>query len=482
MSDVLGRHDATALVALVRQGDATPRDLVDAAIARIERLNPRLNAVIHPRFARARAEADALGTTPRGPLHGLPFLLKDIMGSSAGDPLHFGTTLLRDAGFVAPHDAWLTRKLKDAGAIIVGRTNAPELGTLPTTEPDAYGPTRNPWNPDHSAGGSSGGSAAAVASGMVPAAHANDGGGSIRIPASACGLVGLKPTRGRISLGPDLGDGMGGLVHEGFVTRTVRDTALLLDVAQGAMPGDPYTAPPPARPYVQEVGADPGRLRVGVMTHVPGNMLALGHEAHAAVNHAARLLGDAGHHVEGAHPAALDEHEAGQHLTTMFASQAAHLLQVMGMIVGRPVGPDDVDPLNWALAELSRGMTVPQYLAAVDWIHAYGRRLAAWWADGFDLLLTPTMPEPPAPLGFFRPSRENPVEAGMRASHFASFTAPFNMSGQPAVSLPLHWTPDGLPVGVQLVAATGREDLLLRVAAQLESAAPWADRLPTVHA
>jgi len=483
MSDPVAVLDACAQAELVRQGEASPSTLVDAAIARIARLDPTLNAVIHRRFEQARAEARAADAAPaRGPFHGVPIVLKDIMGHSRGDPLHLGTRVLRDLGFMAPHDAYLTAKLKAAGFIVVGRTNTPELGTLPTTEPEAYGPSRNPWNPKRSPGGSSGGSAAAVASGMVPVGHANDGGGSIRIPASACGLVGLKPSRGRTSFGPDAGDPMGGMVSEGVLTRSVRDTAAVLDVIAGAMPGDPYTAPPPSRPFAQEVGAPLGPLRIGCMRRVPANLSALDPECATAVEAAADLLRHLGHQVETAYPPALDESEAPHHLSVMFAGATARMLDVLAMLAGRPIDERDVDPLNWALAQLGRACTVPQYLAALEWMHGYTRRLASWWAEGFDLLLTPTLPAPPPPLGFFHPTRENFMEIGARAQAFAAFTSPFNMSGQPAISLPLHWTRDGLPVGLQLVAAYAREDLLIRVAAQLEEAQPWAGHRPAVHA
>ncbi len=481
MPDDFSRLDATAQAELVHRREVTPIELVDSAIARIERLNPQLNAVIHPRFDDARAEARAAGAGS-GPFHGVPMLVKDLLCSTAGDPMHMGTRFLRDNGLRIPHDSYLAQKLRAAGFVIVGRTNTPELGTLPTTEPDAYGPSRNPWNPGHSTGGSSGGSAAAVASGMVPAAHANDGGGSIRIPASECGLVGLKPSRGRTSFGPDVGDGMNGMVSEGVVTRSVRDTAAILDAVAGHMPGDPYTAPPPARPYALEPGTAPGKLRIGMLTRAPGNMGTVHPEVVAAVEGTAGILTALGHEVVPSHPDALDEPEVGQHFSLMYATEIAHLLETLSMFAGRPLGREDVDPLNWELATLGRGCTAMQYLTTVDWIHGYTRRLAAWWESGFDLLLTPTVPEPPPPLGTFTPDPDAPVVAGMRASMFAAFTSPFNMSGQPAISLPLHWSADGLPLGMQLVAPYLREDLLLRVAAQLEEAQPWADRRPPVGA
>ncbi len=479
MIDDLALLDATAQAELVRRGEATPGELVEAAIARIERINPQINAVIHPLFAKARAAA--AGPLPDGPFRGVPFLVKDLLCSTAGDPFHMGARPLRDAGFVAPHDSYLAAKLRAAGLVIVGRTNTPELGVLPTTEPAAYGPTRNPWDLGRSSGGSSGGAGAAVAAGLVPAAHGNDGGGSIRIPASACGLVGPKPSRGRTSLGPDLGEALGGLVVEGVLTRSVRDAAAFLDAIAGAMPGDPYSAPPPPRPFGALAATAPPRLRVGLLTRAPGGAFPVDPECAAAAERGARLLADLGHAVETAHPDALDEADAPQHLTTMFATHTARVVDVVGLLAGRPVGPRDFDGLTWALVEMGRAVSAPQYIAAVEAIHAYGRRIAAWWADGFDLLVTPTLPVPPPPLGTLDPAAD-PVAAGRRASQMAAFTAPFNMTGQPAISLPLFWSAAGLPIGVQLVAAAGREDLLLQVAAELEAAAPWAGRRPPVHA
>jgi len=481
MADDFSRMDAVAQAELVRTRKASPAELVDAAITAIERLNPQLNAVIHRFFDRARAEARS-GKLPDGPFRGVPFLLKDLFGHAAGDPMHCGTRFLRDADFRVPHDSYLAGKFRAAGLVFVGRTNVPELGILPATEPDAYGPTRNPWNPDHSTGGSSGGSAAAVASGMVPVAHANDGGGSIRIPASECGLVGLKPSRGRSSFGPDLGDAVGGLGVEGVVSRSVRDTAVMLDAIQGYMPGDPYTAPPPRRPYRDEVGASPGRLRVGMMTASPAGATPVHAECIRAAEQAGRLLAELGHTVEPAHPAALDEIEVSRHFSVMYAVQLVGTIRAFETLLGRPLTAEDLDPVNWGLAELGRAVPVGEYLETVDWMHGFTRRLAQWWADGFDLLVTPTLPVPPPQLGYFRPDPTDPMITGLRAAGFSCWTSPFNLTGQPAVSLPLHWTPDGLPVGVQLVAAYGSEDLLVRTAAQLEQAAPWKDRRPPIHA
>src|SRR5882724_1408934 len=289
MATDLALLDATAQAELVRQRKASPRELVDAAIDRIERVNPRLNAVITPLFETARAQADST-RLPDGPFRGVPFLLKDLICHSAGDPYHAGMRLLRELRWVEREDTYLAARFRASGFVFLGKTNTPELGPVPTTEPLAYGPTRNPWDPGRSPGGSSGGSAAAVASGMVPAAHANDGGGSIRIPASACGLVGLKPSRGRTSLGPDAGAVWEGMAIEHVVSRSVRDTAAVLDVVAGYVPGDPYTAPPPARPFRAEVGADPGRLRVGLLTRAPGGAVELHPECVRGAQMTARLL------------------------------------------------------------------------------------------------------------------------------------------------------------------------------------------------
>src|SRR5262245_3744395 len=480
MADDLALLDATAQAELVRRGAISPRELVEAAIARIERLNPRLNAVIHPALERARAAAGA-SDLPPGPFRGVPFLMKDIGGAEAGEPYCAGMRFLRDAGWREREDAYLTRRLKGAGLVSLGRTNTPELALLPTTEPEAFGPTRNPWNLEHSAGGSSGGAAAAVAAGLVPAAHASDGGGSIRGPASMCGLVGLKPSRGRNSFGPGLGERWSGFSVEFVVTRSVRDSAALLDVTAGGMPGDPYVAPPPAQPFATAITQRPAGLRIGVLRGAP-RAVETHAECLAAVDRAARLLADLGHHVDDSYPAALDEPQHVLTYVTIVSTNTARALDSWGEKVGKPVTADDVEPLTWTLAERGRTAGATDLLAAIEAVHGFGRRLATWWADGCDVLVTPTQASPPPELGYLQPTREEPLAAFLRSAPYGACTLPFNMSGQPAISLPLHWTAGGLPVGVQLAAAYGREDLLLAVAAQLEEAAPWADRRPPVHA
>jgi amidase len=479
MSEDLDRLDATAQAELVRGGEASPVELVDAAIERIEAVNGEINAVIHELYEKGRAEA--AGELPDGPFKGVPFLLKDLGAAFAGDPLHMGMQCLKNADFRAPVDTYLALRFRQAGFVTIGKTNTPELGILPTTEPRAYGPSRNPWDLERSTGGSSGGSAAAVAAGIVPVAHASDGGGSIRIPASACGLVGLKPTRQRISEGPIVGDNMSGLTVELVVSRSVRDTAAVLEAVHGPAPGDPYVAPPPQRPYTEEIGADPGQLRIGLLTEPllkaqPNDVVA------EAARDAGRLLESLGHAVEESHPGGFEEMDlVDTFLTRWMAGQAA-ILDQLQTVVGQAIGPGDVEPLTWALAEEGRRRSAARYLVAVSQHQLVSRMVAGWFGSRVDLLLTPTLGEPPPPLGSFDDTGEHPTAALMRGSQTAAFTALFNVTGQPAISLPLHWSEDGLPIGVQLVAPFGAEDVLLRVASQLEEARPWADRAPAAVA
>ena len=315
---------------------------------------------------------------------------------------------------------------------------------------------------------------------MVPAAHASDGGGSIRNPASQCGIIGLKPSRGRVSLGPDIAEGWAGMAFEFVVTRSVRDTAALLDAVEGAMPGDPYEAARPLRPYLQEVGAPPGKLRIGIL----GNRL--GAEVHqdcvAALDVAARRLAALGHHIEESYPAALAENDLGHHAISVVAANQAHLIEGLGRIIGRTIGAEDMDQDNWAITELGRKVTTDAYLDALQAMNGFRRRVASWWTDGHDLLLTPTLTGPPPRLGEHRPIPGQPLVAWQHTGALLRFTIPFNVTGQPAISLPLHWNADGLPIGVQLVAAFGREDVLLRVAAQLEADGAWRNRRPPIHA
>ena len=467
--------DATAQADLVRRGEVSPAELVAAAIARIEAVNPQLDAVIRTRFDQARLAA--AGGPPEGPYRGVPILFKDLGCMVAGEPTAFGLGPLRDLAW--PVTSYLAEQFLAAGFVPLGRTNVPEFGTTVTTEPRSFPAARNPWHPGHSTGGSSGGSAAAVASGMVPVAHANDGGGSIRIPASECGLVGLKPTRGRVSQGPLIGEGWAGGTIDGAVTRTVRDAAGVLDVISARMPGEPYYPPPLPRPLAQEVGADPGRLRIGVLDRPGGEQFLDDPQCRAAVAAAARLLESLGHHVEESAPAAMFEPEFLGHFTAIIAADVEATFQAFEGLLGRPVGDDEIEPRNAAYRQAGRALGAVAYLQSRVWFGMWARRMADWWA-GHDLLVTPTLGAPPPELGWF--TADGPQAEGQRIASFIPYTAQFNMTGQPAVSLPLHWTPGGLPVGVQLVAGYGREDLLVRVASQLEQAAPWAGRQPRIHA
>ncbi|MDI6857535.1 MAG: amidase [Dehalococcoidia bacterium] len=474
MSD-LTSLDATAQADLVRRKEVKPIELVDATIERIERVNPQLNAVILPLYDRARQAAE--GPLPQGPFTGVPYLLKDIIASYAGVPLTSGSAFTKD--FVPDHDSELVCRLKKAGLIIVGKTNTPELGILPTTEPRLFGPTRNPWDTTRTTGGSSGGSAAAVASGVLPMAHANDGGGSIRIPASCCGVFGLKPTRARNPLGPDLGDIQSGLVVEHAVTRSVRDSAALLDATCGPDVGDPYWAPPPARPFIEEVGADPGRLRIAFTTKT-----LTGADVHpdcaAAVEDAAALCQELGHEVSEGAPE-INIEALTPAFMVLWAAGCAANIDGVALLTGRVPTPDQFEPLTWALAEQGRLQSAPAYVLSVGILQRVARDIARFFLD-YDLWLTPTLAEPPVPLGSFDSPPENPLLGMIRAGEFVPFTPICNVTGQPAMSVPLYWNAEGLPVGTHFVARFGDEATLFRLAAQLEEARPWANRHPPVWA
>lgn len=473
-----GRLGIAEQVRLVATGAASRRELVEAAIDAAERLDPHLNAIIHRRFDRALAEAD----TATGPFAGVPIVMKDLGGTTAGEPHHMGSRALRRIDHRATTDSATYRRLREAGFVAIGRTNTPEWGSTITTEPLAYGPSRNPWSTDHSTGGSSGGSAAAVAAGIVAVGHASDGGGSIRIPASECGLVGLKPSRGRVSGAPDTGESWMGSSTEGAVTTNVRDTALVLDVLAGYEPGDPYTAPPFARPLVDEVGVDPGVLRIGVLDTPPLPGAGRHPECVAAVATTVRLLELLGHRVEASFPAALGAPAFRRQFTAIVAAWTANDLAALEALLGRAATDDDVEPDNLWLAELGRQITAQQYIESQMAVHRWCREVVSWWqpsdgSPGFDLLVTPVLAAPPPPIGYLSEPGH-----GKRLHELFQYTSQFNVTGQPAISLPMHWTADGLPVGVQLVAAPWREDVLVRVAAQLEEAAPWAGRVPPLHA
>jgi amidase len=468
--------DATAQAELVQQGELTPGDLVDAAIARIEAINPKLNAVVRTRFEQARTEAG--GDLAAGPFRGVPMLLKDLGCLVAGEASTFGLGPLRELAW--PVTSYLAEQFRAAGFIQLGRTTVPELGTTVTTESRSFPSVRNPWNLGHSAGGSSGGSAAAVASGMVPVAHANDGGGSIRIPASECGLVGLKPTRGRVSQGPLIAEGAwAGATTDGAITRSVRDAAAVLDAISARLPGEPYYAPPWPRTLAEEVGAEPGQLRIGVLER-PGDGDFLDHpDCRAAVAGAGRLLESLGHSVDVSAPAVMFDQEFMSNFSVVIAADTEASMRAYEAALGRSIEDAELEPRNTVYRAIGRTLDVVTYLQSRESLGSWVRRMADWWTD-HDLLVTPTVGAPPPELGWF--TAGGAEAEGQRIVSFIPYTAQFNVTGQPAMSLPLHWTSDGLPVGVQLVAAYGREDLLIKVAAQLEQAAPWEGRRPQVDA
>jgi amidase len=465
--------DAVGQAELVRRGEVSPVELVDAAVERIERLNPDLNAVIMRRYDEARAEA--LGELPDGPLRGVPFLLKDIGATQAGTPNHLGNRALKAAGYMSAGDTVLGARFRQAGLITLGKTNLPELGTVPVTQSLAYGPARNPWDPERSPAGSSGGAAAAVASGMVPVAQANDGGGSTRLPAGWNGLVGLKTTRGR----QPIPDSASRLVSELVVSRTVRDTAAVLDATHGHTSGDLYHLAPPVRPYAEEVGAElPAGLRVGLL--VDGGEYEIDAECVAAAEAGAALLESWGHTVEPVTGEVLfggDGKVNGQ----LWMAAIRRRVDALGEALGRPLTEDEVDPYNWAAAERGSELSAADLFRAED-VQQLWSAAVCRWMDQFDVLVTPTAGCPPMRIDDAEPDPEAPWRIGRTYGRIGRFTLPFNVTGHPAISVPLHWTADGLPAGTQFVAGMGREDLLLRLAARCEIERPWADRRPPIWA
>ena len=459
----------------MRAGEVTAAELAEQSLAAIERLDGELNAFVTLAPERARADAAAIEAGDPRPLAGVPIAIKDIGPLTEGIRTTFGSQVSGD--WVPPFDTAIVKKLRAAGAVIVGKTSTPEFGITPVTEPERFGPTRNPWDPSRTAGGSSGGSAAAVAAGMVSLAHGNDGGGSIRIPASCCGLVGLKPSRGRVSAAP-LVESPSGLVAEGVLTRTVADTAAALDVVAGYEWGDPAWPAPPESTFLDAAGRPPGTLRVGLCLTPP--VAADVHaECAAAARDAADLLASLGHSVTESVP----RWDAEEHLDDFFAiwgAEAAAGAERMGAVGGRSFDPAQTEPLTQELIERAHRTTGIEVLDALTNLRAYARRVVRWWAD-FDVLLTPTLAQPPVPHGALAAEPgEPPMEAIRRGMRFVPFCPPANITGQPAVSLPLHVSEDGLPVGVQLIGPPGGEELLLALAAQVEAARPWIGRRPAL--
>lgn len=473
MADELYLLDATDQAAAVRSGQVSALELVDSAIARIAALNPVLNAVMWERFEQARDEARS-ARSGHGPFAGVPLLLKDLGCPAAGEPDHQGSGALKRLGHRADHDCSIVRRFRSAGFIVLGRTNCPEFGLVSDTSSQAYGVTRNPWHTGHTPGGSSGGSSAAVASGMVAVAHGNDGGGSLRIPAAHTGLIGLKPSRGRVSHAPDAGDPMLGHVASGVLTRSVRDNARILDELSGPEPGDPCQPGPEPGGFAAAVIKPRRGLRVGFVTQSADSRWVTDPACVRAVDSVASWLAELGHHVEMAHPSALAEEEFW---VKWFDALSPTITSAVEWVKGMdPGGNPEFDPITDLWANRGRSMSAQDLVETLDWMDRYRRRMASWWADGYDLLLSPVFITPPPVLGSFW-SRPTGIADSVS---ILRFTPQFNSTGQPAISVPALWTDDGLPVGVQLVAAYGREDMLLNVAAQLEAAHPWYKRYPAV--
>ena len=494
-ADYLAR-DATGLAELVRRGEVSPLELVEMAIGRIERMNPRVNAVIHRMDESARRAAGA--PLPDGPFRGVPLLLKDLLSTVAGEPFRCGSRFL--ASYVAPHDSELVRRYRRAGFVLLGKTNTPEFGLTPFTEPALFGPTLNPWDLTRTAGGSSGGSAAAVACGMTPVATGGDGGGSIRIPASCCGLFGMKPTRGRLPTGPDFGEIWQGAVVEHVLCRSVRDSAAILDATAGPDPGAPYAAPEPAGPFREEVGREPGPLRIA-FTDQPWLGHGVDAECSAALHDTARLLESLGHEVEEAGPR-LDGPGFARAFLTMICGELRGDIEEAETVLGRRATAADFEPATWALALLGRATSAATFSRAVRALQRTAREIAPFF-DRYDVLLTPTLSRPPVPTGALQPLPGERLllellggigsgrllraagvleEMADKVFDFIPWTPVINATGQPAMSVPLGWSREGLPLGMHFVGRYGDEATLYRLAAQLEAARPWANRWPEVAA
>ncbi len=471
IADDYADYDGLGLAALVASGEVSAEALLAAAIARIEALNPQLNAVVTKLYDQAEAALKA--GLPAGPFAGVPFMLKDLGGAQAGVPMTAGSRFFKD--YVPPVDSELVRRYRQAGLVILGRTNTPECGLAATTEPVLFGACHNPWDLSRTSGGSSGGAAAAVAAGLVPLAHASDGGGSIRIPASCCGLFGLKVSRGRMTLAPYLGESIAGCSVEHVVSRSVRDSAAVLDATAGPAPGDPYQAPPPSRPFLAEVGAPPGRLRIALATR-PFNGGPIHPDCVAAAEAAARLCEQLGHHVEEASPS-FDAAAMDDAFRQLFSVGAAANIRQRAAALGRE--PDEAGFERVTLATLAAAATLSatDYVLVLNRLHGISRQIAAFF-ETRDMLLTPTLGAPPVPLGTLDMMTPDAESFAQALWQFAPFTYHFNVTGQPAMSVPLSWNGGGLPIGVQFVGRYGDEAGLIRLAAQLESAEPWAARRP----
>jgi amidase len=493
--DEYERHDAMGLAALVAAGEVTPGELLEEALARIAARNPALNAVVVPLQEHARAAAAA--PLPEGPFRGVPFLVKDLLATIAGVPTGSGNRLL--ARLPWPHDSELVRRFRSAGLVLAGKTNTPEFGLTPFTEPELFGPTRNPWDPARSPGGSSGGSAAAVAARIVPMASGGDGGGSIRIPAACCGLFGLKPSRGLTPTGPDLGEVWRGFACEHVLTRSVRDSAAMLDATAGADPGAPYAAPHSARPYLHEVSTPPGRLRIAFTARplfgAPG--APVHPDCREGLADAVALLSELGHEVVEAAPG-IDGEACSVAFVTILAAETRAAIELAAQLAGRKPSAADFEAATYSLGLLGRAMPASQYASSSNTLASATRAVGGFF-EQFDVLLTPTLARPPIMIGELQPRGAeralmrviNAAGAGWllralgvvgpiaaKTFEYMPFTPLFNVTGQPAMSVPLHWNAQGLPIGMQFVGRLGDEATLLRLAGQLERARPWFDRAP----
>ncbi|MEM7337005.1 MAG: amidase [Actinomycetota bacterium] len=473
MTDDLATLDASGHAELIASGALSPVEAVDAALERIERVDPQLNAVIHLDADAARAAAARI-EPGSAPFAGVPFLVKDIGATQAGLPYWSGNRALQAMDHRLGDDTELGARFRRAGLVTLGKTNLPELGSSPTTQPLSNGPTNNPWDPTRSPAGSSGGSAAAVAAGLVPMAHANDGGGSTRLPAAWCGLVGLKTTRGRVP-NPDT---VSRLISELVVTTTVRDTAGLLDAVQGSTPADLYQLPSPERPYRDEVGRDVEPLRIAVL--VADGAHQVDAECSSAARSAGELLAQMGHDVSEVGDDVLLGGESSVN-GRLWMAGLTRRVQHLGQMAGRPLTEDEVEPYNWAAAQRGGAMTAAEWVEAEEDQQAWVRKVFAWLAP-YDVLVTPTAGCPALTTEELTPPADTPWKISKTYARIGLFTLPFNVTGHPAISLPLYESGAGLPIGVQFVGGFGREDRLIRLAAHLEQALPWAGRRPMVHA
>jgi len=468
------RYDGLGLAGLVHRGEVKPEELLETAITRIEMVNPRLNAIVTKMYGEARKSISS--GLPDGPFQGVPFLLKDLGATYAGVRLTGGSRVL--ARNIPDYDNELVRRYKAAGLVTVGRTNTPEFGLNVSTEPAFLGPARNPWDAGRSTGGSSGGSGAAVAARIVPIAHASDGGGSIRIPASCCGLFGMKPSRGRMPTGPEFGEMWEGFATNHAVSLSVRDDAALLDATSAPEAGAPYGIPAPTRPFLEEVGAAPGRLRIAFFTKGASDQTHP--DCIAAVQDAAQLCENLGHRVEEASPAIAFE-PLLQAFQLVVRAHTASLLNLIGRMQGKEVARDRVEPQTWELARAGHEASAAA-LAGTKALFNTTTRTVARFLQNYDLILTPTLGEPPRELGYFDTVNLPLDVLGKRVFHFIPFTWLHNVTGCPAMSVPLHWNDDGLPIGVQFAGRYGDEATLYRLAGQLEEARPWRNKVPGIAA